>query len=209
MAAQESSVWIEFAKAIPSIIAAIAAVIGVAIAARGLNKWRAETIGKRKAELAEDILADFYQARDIINGARSPGSFDYEGNTRKKADWENEDDTRKLNGYFATIERLNGKAEFFAALHARRYRFAAIFGVEAAKPYNELHKIYAELVVAVQMLINTHRDRGEGSLPKNRRKWEETIWARYAENDPIPSRLDRTVEAIEATCRPAIQESVK
>jgi hypothetical protein len=40
--------WVEIAKAIPSVVTAIAAVAGVIIAARGLSKWRAETIGKRK-----------------------------------------------------------------------------------------------------------------------------------------------------------------
>ena len=81
-------VWIELAKAIPSVVTAITAVVAVIIAARGLNRLRAETIGKRKVERAEDVLADFYQARDIINAARSPGSFGYEGATREKADWE-------------------------------------------------------------------------------------------------------------------------
>jgi hypothetical protein len=32
---------------------------------RGLTKWREERIGKRRVELAEDVLADFYQARDM------------------------------------------------------------------------------------------------------------------------------------------------
>ena len=72
---QELSVWIELAKAIPSVVTAVTAVVGVAIAARGLNKWRAEAIGKRKADLAEEVLADFYQARDIINDAAVTGEF--------------------------------------------------------------------------------------------------------------------------------------
>ena len=41
------AVWIELVKAIPSVVTAVTAVVGVSIAARGLNKWRAETIGKR------------------------------------------------------------------------------------------------------------------------------------------------------------------
>ena len=116
------------------------------IAYHGLNKWRAETIGKRRAELAEEVLADFYQARDIITAARSPGSFGHEGSARQRAVWENEDDARKLNAYFATTERLENKAEFFAQLRARRYRFMAHFCRTAAKPYDELFKIRAEIL---------------------------------------------------------------
>src|ERR1700704_2881126 len=80
---------------------------------QGLEKWRAETTGKRKAELAEDVLADFYQARDIINAARSPGGYVNEGRTREREDWESEDDTRILNAYYRTSARLASKADFF------------------------------------------------------------------------------------------------
>jgi hypothetical protein len=203
-----SSVWIELAKAVPSVVTATTAVVAVVIAARGLNRWRVETIGKRKAELAEDVLADFYQARDIINAARSPGSFGYEGATRPKADWESEDETRTLNAYYATIERLNNQREFFAQFYARRYRFVAHFGTEAGKPFDALNQIYSEIVVAVRLLINTHRQRDDGSLPQNRRTWEASVgWA--LEDDKIPGRLDALINTIEKICRPAIQEAVK
>jgi len=198
--------WIELAKSFPSIVTAITTVVGVTIAARGLNTWRAETLGKRKVELAEEVLADFYQARDIINAARSPGSFGYEGETRKKEGWETEEDTRSLNAYFATAERLNAKSDFFAQLHARRYRFIARFGKKAAQPYDDLHKVYVEIIVAVRMLLSTYRSRAEGTLPSGFRKWQETIWGGMAEDDLIPKKLDQIVSAIEATCGPVLQE---
>jgi hypothetical protein len=206
--AQEISVWIELAKAIPSVVTAVTAVVGVCIAARGLNKWRTETIGKRKAELAEEVLADFYQARDIIKSARS-GSFPHEGATRQKAEWESEEDTRKLNTYFATYERLRNKEEFFAQFYARRYRFMAHFGLQAGEPYDKLRRIYNDIALAVQMLIDTYNQRNLGSLPKNRAAWEATIGWGPPENDKIPGRLDVIVDSVENICRPAIQEAAK
>ena len=205
----EIPVWIELAKALPSVVTAGAAIYGVVIAKAGLDKWRAETIGKRKAELAEEVLADFYQARDIINAARSPGSLGHEGATRQKAEWESEEDTRNLNGYFVAYERLRNKEEFFAQFHARRYRFMAHFGLEAGKPYDELHKIYAQIVVAVRMLIGTYQQRTQGSLPENREAWEATIGWGLLENDKIPAELDVLIDDIERICRPAIQEAAK
>lgn len=207
--AQELSVWIELARAIASVVTAVMAIVGVCVAARGLNKWRAETIGKRKAELAEEVLADFYQARDIINAARSRGVFPHEGATRQKAKSESEEDTRKLNTYFATYERLRNKEEFFAQFRARRYRFVAHFGLEAGKPYDELHKIYTAIVVDVQMLIDTYNHRTQDSLPEGRREWEATIGRVPLENDKIPGQLDVLIDAIEKICRPAIQEAAK
>lgn len=196
----------ELLKAVPSIATAAAAIYGVVIAKAGLDKWRRETIGKRKAELAEEVIADFYQARDIIDAARSPATFAGEGETRKREAWETDSDTQTLNAYFATTERLNKRGEFFAQLYARRYRFMALFGLETAKPYDELWKIHREIIIAVRMLVMTYRQREQGSAPRDRKTWETIMGWGMPEDDTIPGRLDQITEAIEKTCRPAIQE---
>lgn len=188
----------QFIGAVAPAVTAGAACFAAWIAYRGLEKWRAETIGKRKAELAENVLADFYEARDIIRDARSPLSFGDEGQSRQKEAWETEIDTGTLNSYFRTFERLNKKREFFAQFHARRYRFLAIFGQEASKPYDELFRIYTEIVKAVIMLMKTHHPHGLdyqlhpdvlGSLPDERKKWEATIGGPHAAQDPVEERL--------------------
>ena len=45
---------------------AVAACFGVYLGFQGLEKWRDETIGKRKTELAEQALVAFYEARDVL-----------------------------------------------------------------------------------------------------------------------------------------------
>ena len=75
------------------------------IAKAGLEKWHKETIGERKTELAEEVLARMYQALDVIQAVRSPVNFSNEGSTRQKAEWETKDDTAALSSYFAAIER--------------------------------------------------------------------------------------------------------
>ncbi len=43
---------------------------------RGLNAWRIETVGRRKTELAEEVLAAFHRAKDVLTWARFPASAD-------------------------------------------------------------------------------------------------------------------------------------
>jgi hypothetical protein len=167
---------------------------------RALEAW------KRRTEFAEVVLADFYQAQRIIEEARSPGIMGGEGSTRPKYADETEDEARTLNGYFAAAERLNNRSEFFAQLHARRYRFVAYFGRDAAKPYDDLHKIYADILVAVRMLLDTHRQRDMGFMPDGIQQWKSIIGWGLPEKDTIPARLTGLIEAIEQTCRPVIQE---
>jgi hypothetical protein len=181
----------------------------IALAERKVDLDRALEAWKRRTEFAEAVLTDFYQATEIIRGARSPGGFGNEGSTRQKEDWETEQDTSRLNSYFRTTERLLREREFFSQLYAKRFRFMAYFGNDAAQPYHDLHRTYTEIVFAVRMLIDTHRNRDEGSLANNRRHWESVIWEGTREDDPIPKRLNSIQEAIEATCRPVIQEIVQ
>ena len=192
-------------KVVAPVFTAAAACSGAYIAYRGLTKWHQETIGKRRIELAEEVLADFYQARDIIKAARSPFSYSHEGQSRRRGENETEEDTRLLNSYFAPTERFASKADFFAEAWARRYRFTAFFGPEAARAYDDLFEVRNEIIAAVRSLISAHRHQVS---PTERARWEDTIWA-GAEDDLIPARIDRVIDAIEATCRPAIQKATR
>jgi hypothetical protein len=110
-----------------------------------------------------------------------------------------------LNSYFRTTERLIKKSEFFAQLAARLYRFTALFGPEAVKPYDEIFRIRGEIFIAVRMLITTHKQRADGSLPQDRKQWETTIGWPHTEFDPVATRVDGAVQVMEAICQPVIQ----
>jgi hypothetical protein len=198
----------EIIKAIAPVFTAGAACTGAYIAYRGLTKWRDETVGKRKIELAEEVLADFYQARDIIKAARSPYGHRHEGLSRQRGENETEEDTRILNSYFAASERLAIKADFFAETWARRYRFSAVFGSEAARAYDDLFEVRNEIIVSVGSLISAHGHQLSATDQASKVQWENTIWS-GSEDDPIPARLDRVIAAIEAVCRPTIQRATR
>jgi hypothetical protein len=53
----------------------------IALAARKFEYDRDLDAWKRRTSLAEEVLADFYQAKDIIDAARSPGSLGGESDT--------------------------------------------------------------------------------------------------------------------------------
>jgi hypothetical protein len=54
------AVWTGVRSA-PPIVTAIAAAIGTGVAVLGYKKWQPESVGKRKIELSDEILADFYE----------------------------------------------------------------------------------------------------------------------------------------------------
>jgi hypothetical protein len=170
---------------------------------RDLDAW------KRRTTLAEEVLAEFYHAKDIIDAARAPGSLGGEGDTRPREAWETEEDSRLLDSYYWPVERLDKRQEFFAQFLAKRYRFIALFGSDAGQPFLDFWRVRGEILVAVRMLISTHQQRHMGSLPEDRKHWETTMGWVHAPVDPIATRLDGVIEAIEKICRPVIQDIAK
>jgi hypothetical protein len=177
----------------------------LALAEKKVSLDRAFATWKRKAEFAEEVLADFYKARDLIMGARSPALFEGEGKTRARAADETERDSSTLDAYYATAERLRTAHELFAQLQARRYRFIAYFGSAQAEPYTKLHQIRHEILVSVRSLLDAYPQRQIGSNPELIRHCQQVIWG-VGETDPISARLDQVVEAIEVVCGPVFRE---
>jgi hypothetical protein len=187
--------------------AATAGLAGAAIFAahqgvRALGAWRDEAVGKRKIEIAEQVLADFYEAHDIINGARLPVAFEGEGSTRPKSEGESEGRKRRMDSYYVVLERLSRREEFFARLFARRYRFVTLFGLEAGKPFNELFAIRNDLMLTVNFLVG---DLADMLTHEERRRMEAKIGWGDPKDDPIREKLDRVVQTVEQICRPIIQ----
>lgn len=169
-------------------------------AVHGLDDWRREAVGRRKAELAEEVLAQFYRAKDILTWARFPD----------RAHGERTSDTGK-NAQLrlaasAPIERLTQESQLFSELQASRYRFMAYFGEEAAKPFADLGAIHAEIVTAAGELVRTFDDNAEAADPSRRDAWETTIGWGGADLDALARRLNEAVAEIERTCRPLIDE---
>lgn len=179
----------------------------IALAEKRVALDRALATWKRRTELAEETLADFYKARDIIHDARSPFLIEGEGSTRQREPLETEEDTRTLNAYFATAERLIDNAELFSQLQARRYRFLALFGGEAAEAYDQIFRVRREVIGAVRKLIATHSHRDRTPMAQNRGGWEAVAGWGYEGDDPVAARVNQAIAAIEHICRPVIQDA--
>ncbi len=60
--------WVEVVQAVAVIVASVVAIFGI-------NAWKREYVGKRRMELAEEVLAMFYEVRDVMHDIRAPFSF--------------------------------------------------------------------------------------------------------------------------------------
>jgi len=179
----------------------------------GFDAWRREHIGKRRIELAEDVLSLFYQASDAIDQIRSPFGFGGEGSTRKPL--ENEDPKHKqaLDTAYVLIERYNRYSELFARLHAARYRFMAQVGVAQAKPFDDVNRIVNELIFAAHDMarLSTVPEwslRSEQAEEKHHERYlkvHDIYYGTGGDDDPIAPRVKGAVTEMERTCRDIIE----
>jgi hypothetical protein len=132
---------------------AAAAIIGAVIAVLGFRKWHPETTGKRKIELAEDILAGAYEAGAVIAWTRMPSGFAGEGETWPRVEGEDPDETRIRDSYYRVVERLNRDQNVFTTLEAKKYRAMAYFGKPVEQPFQDLRALNARIVSAASNLI--------------------------------------------------------
>ncbi len=188
--------------------------ISVAIAALafvfGVNAWRREFVGKRRIELAENVLALFYEAQDAIREIRSPFSFGGEGSTRKRSEHEREEETQILDQAYVVFERYQKREKLFAELRSMKYRVMATFGSNAGKFFDEINAILNEIFSAANIL-GTHFWKRQGQVRMNEEefqkhlngmnKFEGIFGLQGEDNDVIVPRVRSAVEKIEAVAR--------
>lgn len=176
---------------------AAAAVTGAIVAVLGYRKWKPESIGKRKIELAEQMLADFHQAKDVIDYARTPTGWSIESDQRKPTKGETPDERRKKASYFRTFQRLKAYEDLFARLQTRKYQAVAHFGSDARKLIEAMGEIHAKVLAASGNLSRYYKS--DGDLSERWDEWEKTIgWLQEdsegkAERDEIALQLQKIV----------------
>jgi len=128
-------------NAVADFLSAVSITVAALVAAWGINAWRREFIGKRRIELAEDVLSAFFAVRDAISSIRNPWSAVNEGLTREKRDNETPEETDLLNRAYVVTERYLKREEVFSRFRTLKYRFMATFGKETETNFSTVDRV--------------------------------------------------------------------
>ena len=125
----------------------------------GVGAWKREFIGKRKIELAEEILAAYFEVKDAIAFIRSPWSTNTEGSTRKRASNETDEESRLLDRGYIVFERYESKKSVFIRFNTLKYKFMAMFGPESEKIFQDTNRTLNSIFSSASMLANHYWQR--------------------------------------------------
>jgi len=195
--------WIDYLNRLSTLIAVLLAIYGI-------DSWRREHSGKRQIELAEDALALFYEASDVIKHLRHPFSFSSETESIERGKSESDSEFQARKNASVVFKRYNDHQELFNKLHAMRYRFMAQFGKDKAKPFDDIRIIVNDITSAARTLSrlwareNFHSDAQWEAHRKQVEKFEAIFWEGLEEDDPINPRVKLVIAEIEITCQAII-----
>jgi hypothetical protein len=186
----------------------------------GVGAWKREFIGKRQIELAEQVLAKFFEIKDAIAMIRNSFSHTGEGNTRKKGPHESPDTAELLDRAYIVYERYARKEAIFADFNTLKYRFMATFGAQAETIFVDTSNVLNSILIASQML-GTHYWQRQGRVPMDgdefnqhlmeMRQHEGVFWDGGAndKSDIIRSQLSAIQDNLDTIVKPCFQEPMR
>lgn len=189
------------------IIKSIGIIIASGVAVWGINSWRREAKWKRKYELAEEVLANFYEAHQAIQIIRSPFGFGHEGASRPKQENETKEESQIYDQAYVARERFEQNKTSLEKLQSLKFRFIALYGKDYEQYFDKfnqtINKIFFAADEIAMIRLGQYGD-DEDYIRKTRKESREILYSRSNKEDKIESDLAEAVKAIETKCKEII-----
>ncbi len=181
----------------------------------GVGAWKREFIGKRQIELAEQVLAKFFEVKDAIAYIRNPFSSSDEGKTRQKRDGETTAESELLDRGYIVVERYAKKENVFSDFNTLKYKFMATFGRETEQIFIDTNKALNSIFVSARMLA-THYWQRQGRVQMEKDEFQKHLdemhrhegifWDIGNDNDEIRVQLKAAQDKLEKATASCFQE---
>lgn len=141
------------------IVVAIAAALAALFAYLGLSTWRKELKGKSEYQLAKDALKSVYKVREAFKHVRNPAIFQYEYPEEMT---NHHGHLKQENRHEGTAhvyqERWKKMDEAFSELESYHLDAQVEWGPEFQDVIKDLRSCRAELLVAIQRMLERMKD---------------------------------------------------
>ena len=186
---------------VKDILTLIIAGAGVIIAGMALYTWRKEFIGKKKIDLACDIVEQACNMQDIINYARSRLSlFSEQNELREELKKDNVEIKEKKLFYLIPKYRLRKNREKIEKFLSLGNKAQLYWDKDILNLFGSLHRI-------IQDILNTSEDLYSMLMPKDAILIAEKIaFDSYEKNDEIKNKVQKIVDEFKLNLEPLYKD---
>lgn len=184
----------------------------------GVGAWKREFIGKRQIELAEQVLAKFFEVKDAIAFIRNPFSSTSEGKSRERSAREIEHESELLDRGYVVVERYAKKEKIFSEFNTFKYKFMASFGPETEEIFASTNKTLNSIFSSARQLA-THYWPRQGRVKMEAEEFQKHLdgmyrhegifWDNLSEDDEIRKQLSEIQKRLENVTAPCFKEPMK
>ena len=173
--------------------------LDVALAERKLSLDQALAVWRRRFDIAEQVLAASYEARDALNWARTRVIFTGEGRTRVATEPESDKIKEARDQAFIPIERLTEHAKAFAALQTVQDAVAAHLGPQVVQLIREILNAHRSITSAAHHLIRYASWNEDPKAAEGLRPFRQEIWGERP--DDKDRKVDAAIEQLDVICK--------
>lgn len=189
----------EIFKAAVDFIETSAIVAATVVGILGLYSWRKEMFERRRAEVAENAMALFHEAKDIVMRACSPIK-------ERTAPGEAAERTGNLTVdlAFQAARDLNATLDFWGRFGSSKYTTQAVFGQGVDDPYQDFDEIRRDIQITCGSIARRLDHGRPDETPEERQRQIASLSDRL-HGSHFVERAVAAVDKMERICRPAIK----
>lgn len=193
------------------IVLALAAIVTVKVAVKGLSTWNRQLRGTADFDAARGLAKATYKVRDKLQACRSPLVMDQEFPPEYYVEGGRRSPELEARGYaFVYYNRWSPVWEAIQEFDVSVLEAEALWGKPIREATDSLHKVVREVNVAIDALIANAASGGEdfSSDPEFGKKMRSTVSAvRTNSENEINKKLAAAVQAIDDQLRPHLQRN--
>ena len=193
------------------ILVAASAASAAFFAYLGLSAWRKELKGKSEYQLAKDVLKSVYKVREAFKHVRNPAIFQYEyPNELKHHHGHLKEENRHEGTAHVYQERWKKMDEAFSELESYHLEAQVEWGPEFQDVIKDLRSCRAELLVAIQRMLERMKDTQDREiLSVDERAEERSVLSHLgteSKHDKFTPDIDAAIGKFETWLRPHIKK---
>jgi len=191
----------EIFNIVKEVVLLIVSIVGVWFAGNALYTWKKEFIGKKKIDLACDIVEQVCNMQDLINHARIPVSFVSEQKEIKE-ELKKDDVEIKENKLFYLVakHRILKHREEIEKFFSLRNKAQLYWNKEILDLFEKLNFVFQLINDASETLYSTLMQKNDVEKAK------KIIFNSYEKNDEIVNKVQKIVDEFKLNLEPLYKD---